>query len=441
MIWATTALSFIASGTEQCALGPVFRNGALWRSTDSGATWTFQDLPTGTSPDFTVSANNRMHDMALDPADPSVLYVAVRNNGIWKSTNANDTVNPPAFTRLAGGLPPINGTVALPTINPIRRVTLGIGSVAAHLTLYAAFEDGTTSNLWALFKTTDGGSSWFHIDNGINGVANVESHFNLNKVQGPAVPQSAVGHRIIIYDDNETTDRTVVAVSSNGSKVTVDGSALHGKKVPFTIGFYPLFCNGQCFYDMTIGVDPADSTGNTVYVGGNPHSYNLDTSSPGPGYPHYLWRGTSSDGTTYDWASVSQGDATTGGIHTDDHAIAFSAGNVYDGNDGGVWRSSDAGATWTDLNTNIAITQFQGVSQHPTDATIVLGGTQDNGTNLLDSALATPPAWFHTDFGDGGQSLIDTTSPGRMLHTYYNVPGFYRPSKATDGGGSGPGAA
>src|SRR6185369_3956460 len=183
---------------------------------------------------------------------------------------------------------------------------------------------------------TDAGATWFHIDNGVNGVASVEANINLNRTQGPSIPQSAVGHRIIIFDDNETTDRTVVAVSSNGNKITISGTALHGKHVPYTIGFYPLFCDSQCFYDMTIGVDPTDSTGNTVYIGGSPNAYNLDQSAPGPGYPHYMWKGTSSDGTTYDWASVSQGDATAGGIHTDDHVITFAGGNMYDGNDGGI---------------------------------------------------------------------------------------------------------
>ncbi len=102
-----------------------------------------------------------------------------------------------------------------------------------------------------------------------------------------------------------------------------------------------------------------------------------------------MWR-TDDGGAS--WRSISQGDGAGGNLHTDDHVIVVDpSGVVYDGNDGGAWRSDDHGASWTSLNTNIAITQFQGVSTHPQDRGIVLGGTQDNGTNLLNAALQPRP--------------------------------------------------
>ena len=55
---------------------------------------------------------------------------------------------------------------------------------------------------------------------------------------------------------------------------------------------------------------------------------------------------------------------------------------------------------------------------------------QDNGTDLHDpDTPATPPAFFHSDDGDGGQSLIDQANPAVFLHTYFNsAPVFMGPA-------------
>jgi hypothetical protein len=137
-------------------------------------------------------------------------------------------------------------------------------------------------------------------------------------------------------------------------------------------------------------------------------------------------------------------DARTVCLHSSAHKIAFDTSTtparVYDGNDGGLWRSGDSGASWFSMNTNLAITQFQSVALHPSNRGIVLGGTQDNGTNILNPAFQTPPKWFHADFGDGGQSLIDQSTPARMFHTYFNQSfNFMGPAKSTTGGSGGPG--
>src|SRR5207245_8352679 len=113
----------------------------------------------------------------------------------------------------------------------------------------------------------------------------------------------------------------------------------------------------------------------------------------------------------------------------------------YDGNDGGIWRSDDRGASWTSMNTDIVITQFQGLSLHPTNPNVVLGGTQDNGTNLRNPKVLAPPKWFHSDFGDGGVSVIDQSTPATMFHTYFNQSNtFMGPARTAHDGVDGPGS-
>jgi hypothetical protein len=197
---------------------------------------------------------------------------------------------------------------------------------------------------------------------------------------------------------------------------------------------------------MTVAVDPADSSGGRIYVGGNPHVFfpnhapnlnELACSASNRCSSHTNWR--SDGGLT--WSSISQGDGRGVSLHTDDHAYAFGAdGSLYDGNDGGIWRSGDRGFSWTSMNTNIAITQFQGVALDPS-SDVVLGGTQDNGTNLRNRAPATPPDWFHSDFGDGGMAIIDQSRPARMFHTYFNQAfNFMGPARSDVGGAGGPGS-
>src|SRR6266567_2124858 len=118
------------------------------------------------------------------------------------------------------------------------------------------------------------------------------------------------------------------------------------------------FCSGQCFYDMPIAVDPGNA--NTVFIGGQ-------TSGTCGG----VVRRSTDGGNSF------ANDST--GLHVDDHALFFdSAGNIYTGNDGGVWKKSTslaAGTAWTNLNNAPLNTlQFESVSVHPIDQFLTIGG-------------------------------------------------------------------
>ncbi len=424
-LWAATTSGFYTSGTfATCSTTSGAARG-VWKSTDSGATWTLQTAGSGAQ---------SIKDMAIDPTNHDVLYAAVLANGVWKSTNAFSGA-PATYTRLATGFP--NNATVSPTWG---RISLTIGGSGAPGTLYAAISS-SGSILWGVYKTTNGGTNWSHLDNGFNGTANV-SGTSVTWVSGPTfVTGSAWVNRRIILNNNVSA--TIASVTSSTALV-LKASAPAASGATFSVGTYPTYCDGQCFYDMTIAADPSDAAANTVYVGGNPNSgFASDLSGLGPSLSHSIWRSDDGGAT---WRSVSQGDAANGGVHGDDHVIEFDRTAatyprpVFNGNDGGIWRTANKGASWTTLNTNIAITQFSGVATHPSNPNIVLGGTQDNGTNLLNSALQTPPAWFHADFGDGGQAVIDQGNPNRMLHTYFNQAfNFMGPSKSTTGGSGGPG--
>jgi len=451
-LWASTTFGFFESGTVATCdspnlVGPV----GLWRSTDSGQTWELQNVPAG------AAGTTSVQDAAIDPTNSDIVYAAVRSTGVFKSTNAKGA--PASYTLVNAGFP--TGS----NVTPLRRIDVSIGGPAAAGTLYAAVENGASGDrLWGLFRTTDGGGHWSHIDAGVNGSA---TFANVNVViGGTTVSRGLVtrtsgssfvtngswnGRHLLVTLTGGThavLSRTIFTVLDGDHLLLTTTTGFAGPTTAnYSVASYPSYCDGQCFYDMTIAVDPADPTGGRIYVGGNPHVFfpnqapNLNETvctATNRCAAHSNWR---SDDAGLTWSSISQGNGASGSLHTDDHAYAFGVdGSVYDGNDGGVWRSSDRGASWTALNTNIAITQFQGVALDPSSG-VVLGGTQDNGTNLRSARLAPPPAWFHADFGDGGMAVIDQSTPSRMFHTYFNQAfNFMGPARSDVGGAGGPGS-
>jgi Calx-beta domain-containing protein len=260
-------------------------------------------------------------------------------------------------------------------------------------------------------------------------------------------PAASTGIRISLAINKVGSVVTAYAATSetpsSGSCTTAANSGLIRKQVdPFNdsstwatqLAGGAGFCASQCFYDMPIAVDPNDA--NHVYIGGQA------SSTCG------RLVGKSIDGGTQ---FVSDGS----GLHVDEHALVFdSSGNIFTGNDGGVWKGVPNGSsatTWTNLNTSPLNTlQFQSVAVHPSDQFLMLGGTQDNGTEFQQTSSGN---WRRTESGDGGYALIDQSATDAtnvtMYHTFFNdntQVGFDRNNKVAclpcfdswEGRGAGP---
>ncbi len=307
----------------------------------------------------------------IGPAVPAILP----NRGLFRSTNAMSAS--PTFTKLAVtniGVGENRNIVdlAMEPGNPNRVIASVVGTVALATTPPTPADNG------GLFITTNA------LD-----------------------PTPTFTKTLDLAGTNSTATRTELAINKVGGIVTVYAASAVGTGSVYrstdggqtwTLTVDNNFCNPQCFYDICIDVDPNNA--NRVYLGGS---------------PALVFGISNNAGTSFT--------ASQNGLHVDSHAIAVSPSNpqvIYFGSDGGIYRSNNAGATWTSLsNTTFSATQFMSVAIHPSDPNFTIGGTQDNGTEML----RFDGTWRRTDFGDGGYAAIDQSSSptgATMYHTYFN---------------------
>jgi len=193
------------------------------------------------------------------------------------------------------------------------------------------------------------------------------------------------------------------AASASGMlRRSTDGGLTWSTPLPGSTGF----CGGQCFYDIAVAVTPDNQT---IHLGGAARG------GSGSCVIDVMKRSINGG------ASFARNDTN---LHADEHALAIAPSNpqvVYTGSDGGIWRSTNNGTTWTSLNNiDYSATQFQGVAVHPYDRNFLMGGTQDNGT----VCRAADGTFSHCRDGDGGYAIIDDNAQDTtnvvMYHTFFN---------------------
>src|SRR5262249_45091636 len=105
-------------------------------------------------------------------------------------------------------------------------------------------------------------------------------------------------------------------------------------------------------------------------------------------------------------------------VHPDQHAgviVPGSPNTVYFGNDGGLYRTTDGGATFQNLNSTLSLTQVHRLNMHPTNSSVLLGATQDNGNIRYPGSVL----WQDVTSGDGGFDAFRRDNPSQAASGHY----------------------
>ena len=104
-------------------------------------------------------------------------------------------------------------------------------------------------------------------------------------------------------------------------------------------------------------------------------------------------------------------------MHVDHHAMEFTDTKIWEGNDGGLYYSSNNGNNWIKVN-NLPLTQFYDIAIDSTDVNKLYGGTQDN--NSIRTATGNTDNWEVLLGGDGMYCLVDYSDPSTFYCEYQN---------------------
>ncbi len=404
-------------------------SGGLWKTTDDGATW----IP--------LTDNNNVlgvSDIAIpsDYATSNTIYVATgdRDGGAIHSLGGghrgdNNTIG---FLKSTNG-----GNTWLPagSINVSDRRLSGFIRIHPEndLILYAGIDN-------LVHKSIDGAASWgylvytakdYVIDMEFNPSNPDIIYLATKSNDSPQIIKTIDGGaNWTISHTFESSDRRIeLAVSPNDpsivyAAVTNSEGGLSGihKSVDNGDTFSQIFDGditgnsifgyysdgsdentGQGGYDLAFAVSPSDI--NTLYLGG----INTWKSSDGgvSWVINNMWTGSSS----YNLANPK---APT--VHADKHVLKFqNSSTLFEGNDGGIYKTNDGGLNWTDLSNGMAISQIYRLGVYAGSPDTVITGLQDNGSKLFYDGN-----WADVTGGDGMECLIDYTDSRIQYGTYIN---------------------
>jgi photosystem II stability/assembly factor-like uncharacterized protein len=367
---------YAGTGEGNYAGDSYYGNGVL-KSKDGGNTWSLCGNDT-----FSLARFSRL---TVNPITPDIVFAAITSSdnprvasGVYRSDDGG--VN---WTRMKRGLPSIRNQgatdIVLDPTNPSTAFAAFYGSG-----IYKTSQANSVDPLWKKLNVT-----------GLN--PNEFSRISLGISQSsPQIIYALVADN----SDDAIINKFYRTIDGGNSweRIPLPGRANSSPWEDDSIG-------GQGFYNLNVAVAP--TTPDIVYLSGVS-----------------LWKAVRNTATNK-WTITDIGKP----IHPDNHAFAFDPSNdlvIYAGNDGGIYKSKDGGNSWSDvINEGLCITQFEFMTQHPNSDALVLAGTQDNGT----IQFRNNPAFYFSDYGDGGFTAIDPNDPNIFFHQYTNSS-LYRSARA-----------
>jgi hypothetical protein len=399
-----TSVKYDPNNPAVIYIGAAF--GGIWKSTNSGTSWTAM-----TNDEASLSTGA----LAIDQGNSNIIYygtgeatysaASYYGRGLLKSTNGGNTWT--------------NYTSGLGNLSYFSRIVIRPGHSSELLAALGSRSSQGVSG--GLYRSTDAGITWTALVSGrcddVIFSPDGEKAFAIGSGTG-YVNSTDGGASFTLNTSLTAATRNHLAISKSSPNILF--SAIHSgttisvyKSTDGGLTFSPSaagtnFSGSQAWYDFYMYINPFDPE--YAYVG------SID-----------IWR-TSNGGTSFQ--NITNG-YSNGNVHVDQQNMDFSPVNpdeMFCTNDGGVWKSSDRGTSWTNLNSTLTLTQFYRIASDPTNSSHIMGGTQDNGTQRT---LGTAN-WSGAFGGDGGEVCFHKMNPQYIIGETQNN-GMQR---SQDGGSS-----
>ena len=317
----------------------------LLKSVNGGNTWNETGL------DYTYSQGKAILKINIDPNDGQIVFAST-NDGLYRSTNGGTS-----FTMVRSG-----------NINELKR------DPTNHDVMLAGAGNPWGNNSNGIWRSDDNGLTWTRMSDGLP-------------------PTNQFGRAVLsFYQSNSQIIYAGICgtFDYNGSQTigifrSTDNGVTWNQMSDDGVNHYA----SQGWYDMAIAVKPNES--NVVLSSG------LD-----------LWKSNNSglfwQQKSWWWYDFGNPDF----VHADHHEIVFHPENpdeVWEVTDGGIFRSTDVGENWTEMNNGFVTYQYYAMGNATLDTMLAYGGTQDNGT----SRYSGSPDWPMVFGGDGGYCVLDYT--------------------------------
>ena len=396
--------------------------GGLWKSIDAGANWTNSN--TDQLPIIGCS------DIAIDPSNTQVMYLATGDaNGVGSQLTIASI----------GILKSTNGGATWPTSSNTMNWEVSWGRNIYKLLIHPTHPDTVyAATSIGVYRTINAGTNWVKMNDGQ--FTDIEF-----KPGHPNTIYAAAGIQ---------TGGSIYRSTDAGVTFTqlTDGLPASNTVARFEIGVTPADSNyvyvlivkqgTSDFHGFYRSVDGGDhftlraNTPNILFgAAGNQAWYNLCMAvSP-------FHKDTIIAGATNMWRSLDGGltwtqhSSENGGfvpyVHPDHHSITFipgTDGSYFSGNDGGLFKTTDYGATWAPMNEGMQIAQMYKFGVSPLDPYTILTGHQDMYTHEYDG---TDWIIFCRNTGDGTECIYESDNDsirylgsvkGRIIVSYNNYP-------------------
>jgi photosystem II stability/assembly factor-like uncharacterized protein len=385
--------------------------GGVWETTDGGASWASR-----TDDQITLAIGA----LAFAPSNANIVYAGlgdpmsgqyyVGGYGVLKSTNGGTN------WQLISS-PPITGTAFKRLFVDPNDANTVVGAALPSFLV----PDFFFPSQGGIYRSTDGGVSWTRTLTGsTSGLAVAPTHFNQQYagnrssgfgtsatgvyrstnggqswtlISGPWSPGSIPRFELAFAPSATNTLYVGISASSNLIGLWRTDNAWDATptwtQVPMDAAMPNGYCASQCFFDHIISVDPANA--NTLYAGGVS-----------------LWK-CANCGASPTWTRlpIGSGSFQQKYFHVDQHSMAWAGSRLLLGDDGGLYSTTDGGATWNSHNLGLATNQFYAGTAHPTNANQLMGGLQDNGVQRRSASNS----WTPVTYCDGVSTAIAANNP------------------------------